>query len=148
MSIQTSKRANAALWTVQGLLALLFLFAGGMKQVMPAEALSAQAGLPGAFMRFIGVAELTGALGLVLPGLLRVKRGLTPAAAVGLLVIMAGATVVSLLRMGPLAAIPPIVVGVLLVTVARGRRGWWAPSRVTPPVASESPRMRLERPAA
>ncbi len=147
MSDQTSRRANIALWIVQGLLALLFLFAGGMKQVMPAQALSAGSGLPGEFMRFIGVAEMAGALGLVLPGLLRVRRGLTPAAAVGLLGVMAGATVVSLLRMGPLAAVPPVVVGALLVVIARGRRGW-ARSIVAGPVASESPRARLQRPAA
>lgn len=121
MSVQASKRANVALWIMQGLLGLLFLFAGGMKQVVPIQALAAQTGLPGAFMRFIGAAEMAGALGLILPGLLRIKRGLTPVAAVGLLAIMAGATVVSFVRMGPVLAIPPIVVGVLLVVIARGR---------------------------
>ena len=46
-----------ALWIVQGLLALLFLFAGGMKLVLPLEELTAQMPLPGLFVRFIGVAE-------------------------------------------------------------------------------------------
>ena len=60
---------NYALWIVQGLLALLFLFAGGMKLVMPIEALTEQTSLPGLFVRFIGVAEVLGAIGLILPGL-------------------------------------------------------------------------------
>src|SRR5712692_9135189 len=60
------------LWIVQGVLALLFLFAGGMKLVMPIEALTEQMPLPGAFVRSIGVAEVLGAMGLILPGLLRI----------------------------------------------------------------------------
>ena len=58
-----------ALWIVQGLLALLFLFAGGMKLVLPIEALTEQMPLPGLFVRFIGVAEVLGAIGLIVPGL-------------------------------------------------------------------------------
>jgi uncharacterized membrane protein len=67
-----------ALWIVQGLLALLFLFAGGMKLVQPIEVLTEQMPLPGLFVRFIGVAEVLGAIGLILPGLLRMWPGLTP----------------------------------------------------------------------
>jgi len=54
-----------ALWIVQGLLALLFLFAGGMKLVLPLEAMTQQMPLPlpGWFLRFIGVAEVLGAMG-------------------------------------------------------------------------------------
>src|SRR5262245_56289176 len=82
-----------ALWTVQGMLAALFLFAGGMKLVMPIEAMTAQMPeIPGAFLRFIGVAETLGALGLILPGLLRIRPGLTPLAAAGLVIILLGAT--------------------------------------------------------
>jgi hypothetical protein len=50
--------------------------------------------LPGWFLRFLGVAAVLGALGLVLPGLLRIRPGLTPLAAAGLVIIMIGATVV------------------------------------------------------
>ena len=60
---------NYALWIVQGLLALVFLFAGGMKLVMPVEEMTKQVPLPGLFLRFIAVAEVLGALGLILPGL-------------------------------------------------------------------------------
>jgi uncharacterized membrane protein len=69
---------SRALWIVQGLLALLFLFAGGMKLVVPLEKLAGSVPLPGPFMRFIGVAEVLGAIGLILPGLLRIRPGLTP----------------------------------------------------------------------
>jgi uncharacterized membrane protein YphA (DoxX/SURF4 family) len=60
-----------ALWVVQVALAALFLFAGGMKLVLPLEKMAGPPALPGALLRFIGVAEVCGALGLVLPGLLR-----------------------------------------------------------------------------
>src|SRR5918997_1850248 len=79
------------LWIIQVLLALIFLFSGGMKLVLPIEEMTAQVPLPGWFVRFIGVAEVLGALGLILPGLFRVRKGLTPLAAVGLAVIMVGA---------------------------------------------------------
>src|SRR5262249_51081619 len=58
---------NYALWIVQALLALLFLFAGGMKLVLPLEALTGSIPMPGAFLRFIGVCEVLGGLGLILP---------------------------------------------------------------------------------
>src|SRR5919106_919532 len=109
------------LWGVQGLLALLFLFTGGMKLVLPLEMLTAQSPLPGWFLRFLGVAEVLGALGLVLPGLLRIRTGLTPLAASGLVIIMAGATVITAAT-GPMAgSIVPFIAGVLSAVVAYGR---------------------------
>src|SRR2546425_5046123 len=110
-----------ALWVVQGLLALLFLFAGGMKLVLPLEALQDPVALPGLFLRCIGVAEVLGALGLILPGLLRIRPGLTPLAAAGLVIIMTGATVVTVAG-GQLApALISVVVGLLAAFVAFGR---------------------------
>ena len=117
----SSPRMNVALWTVQGLLAALFLFAGGMKLVIPVEALAAQSPFSGEFMRFIGVCETLGALGLVLPGLFRIARWLTPVAAVGLVIIMIGATTVSL-GMSVAGAAVPFVLGILAAVVAHGRR--------------------------
>lgn len=122
MSLSIEGRWKAIPWMVQVPLALLFLFAGGMKLSMPLPALAQATGLPGWFMRFIALAEIAGALGLVLPGLLGVWRGLVPLAAAGLAAIMIGATAVSALRMGAAAAVLPAVVGVLLVVVLRGRR--------------------------
>ena len=115
---------NIALWIVQVLLALLFLWAGGIKLVMPVEEMMKQMPLPlpGWFLRFIGVAEILGALGLILPRLLRIRPGLTPLAAAGLLVIMIGATVVTLITGDIVMALIPLVVGLLSAFVAYGRR--------------------------
>ena len=113
---------NYALWIVQGLLALLFLFAGGMKLVVPVEQMGPMpVPLPGPFLVFIGVAEVLGALGLILPGLTRIRPGLTPLAAVGLLIIMIGGTVVTLAGGATASAAIPLVVGLLTAFVAYGR---------------------------
>jgi uncharacterized membrane protein YphA (DoxX/SURF4 family) len=120
---------NILLWIIQILLALLFLFAGGTKLVMSTEALNAmtspnQVHVPILFLRFIGVCEVLGALGLILPGLFRIRRGLTPLAAVGLLIIVIGASVITLIGDGLAAAIIPIVTGLLCAFIAYGRRNW------------------------
>jgi uncharacterized membrane protein YphA (DoxX/SURF4 family) len=114
------------LWIIQVLLALLFLFAGGTKLVLPIEVLTAmgspnQIHLPGLFIRFIGVSEVLGAAALILPGLLRVRPALTPLAAAGLVIIMIGATVLSYAADGVGAALVPFVVGLLAAFVAYSR---------------------------
>ena len=112
---------NYALWIVQGLQALLFLFAGGMKLVLPLEKMAGPVELPGYLLRFIGVAEVLGAVGLILPSLLRIRPGLTPLAACGLVIIMIGATVITLSAglIGP--AMISLIVGLLAAFVAYGR---------------------------
>ena len=120
---------NVVLWIIQVLLALLFLFAGGTKLVMSIEAMRAmgspnQVLLPGLLIRFIGVCEVLGALGLILPGLLRIRPGLTPLAAAGLVIIMIGAAVLTFVGDGVAPALFPLVVGMLAAFVAYGRRGW------------------------
>src|SRR2546423_246651 len=77
--VNEKKGLRITLWILQGLLALLFVFAGGMKFVMSVEEMTKQMpGMSGTFLHFIGVAEMLGGLGLVLPGLLRIQPGLTP----------------------------------------------------------------------
>ena len=117
---------NVALWIIQVLLALLFLFAGGTKLVLPIEVLTSmgspnQVHLPGLLIRFIGVCEVLGALGLILPGLLRIRPGLTPMAAAGLVIIMIGAAVLTFVADGVAPALFPLVVGLLAAFVAYGR---------------------------
>ena len=117
---------NKALWVIQVLVGLLFTFAGGSKLVMGADQLQQmQAGqavtFSLGFLRFIGVCELLGGLGLILPGLLRIRPGLTPLAAAGLIVIMIGATVVTLKNGMAGAAAIPAVVGLLCAFIAYAR---------------------------
>jgi hypothetical protein len=102
-------------------LALLFAFAGVMKLVMPIEAMAGPVALPGLLLRFVGVCEMLGAIGLVLPWLLRIHRGLTPLAATGLVIIMIGAVVITILGGAVAPALVPLVVGVLAASVAYGR---------------------------
>ena len=113
-----SKPTRIALWTIQALLAALFVFTGGMKLVMPIATLTRDVPLPGLFIRFIGVLEVAGGLGLVLPGLLHLRPALTPLAALGLVIIMSGALGVSLTTGHADTAAIPVVVGVLLAIVA------------------------------
>jgi len=114
-------RKNVTLWVVQGLLASLFLFAGGMKLVMPLEGMAGPVALPGLLIRFVGVAEVLGAVGLILPGLLRIHAELTPVAAAGLVIIMIGATVITAMGGAIAPAVVPFIVGVLAASVAYGR---------------------------
>ena len=119
---------NIALWIIQVLLALFFLFAGGTKLVLSAAKFAEMAKeqpdmiqLPILFMRFIGVCEVLGALGLILPGLTGIKPGLTPLAALGLTIIMIGAVVLTVMGPGVGMALPPLVTGLLTAFVAYGR---------------------------
>jgi hypothetical protein len=116
-----TKIKNYALWTAQWLLALLFLWAGGVKLVLPLEMLKGPVALPGLFVRFIGVAETLGAIGLILPWILRIRPGLTPIAAGGLVIIMIGATVITLIGGGGASALFPATVGILAGAVAYNR---------------------------
>src|SRR6266478_4572513 len=111
---------NVALWIVQGLLAAVFLLAGGAKLVLPLDQMTGPVALPGWFLRFIGVAEALGALGLILPELLRIRPGLTPLAAAGLVIIMIGATVVMWAGGMVAVALMNVVVALLAAFAAYG----------------------------
>lgn len=95
---------NVALWIIAGLLAALFAAAGAMKLLTPKAKLieNPQMGwavtMPAGQIKFIGLAELAGAAGLILPGAVGVATGLVGAAAVGLAAIMAAAIVVHVRR--------------------------------------------------
>ncbi|PYR44348.1 MAG: DoxX family protein [Acidobacteria bacterium] len=117
----TTRKSEVLLWCVQGLLAALFLFAGGMKLVMPLEMMKGPVPLPGLFLRFIGVCEVLGAIGLILPELLHIRRELTPLSGAGLVIIMIGATAITLAGGDVAQALVPLVVGILASVVAYGR---------------------------
>ena len=112
---------NRLLWALQGLLAGLFVFAGIVKLVMPIEPMAEQSHLPGMFLRFIGVCEVLGALGLVLPRRLNILPVLTPIAAAALVVIMIGAVVMSVISGPAVLALLPAATGMIAAFVAWGR---------------------------
>ncbi len=112
---------NYALWIIQGLLAALFLWTGGIKLILPVEEMTKQMPMPALFLRFIGLCEVLGALGLMLPRLLGIRPGLTPLAAAGLAIIMIGATVVTLMNGDVAMALMPLAAGLLSAFVAYGR---------------------------
>lgn len=92
-----------------------------MNLALPLDVLTAQFPLPGVFVRFIGACELLGVIGLILPGLPRIRGGLTPLAATGLVLIMIGATTFALSVGQGVAALLPLTVGLLAAFIAYGR---------------------------
>jgi DoxX-like protein len=133
---------NRVLWGAQILLAVTFLFTGLTKLLVPIPMLQAQMPivLPGAFLRFLGLAETLGAIAMILPGVLRFRTGLTALAAAGLVIIMIGATAYTIIGGPAVEALMPFVVGLLAVFVAYGR---W---RLAP--LTGSVRLALLRPLA
>ena len=111
------------LWIVQVLLSLTFLFAGSTKFIMTVEQMNSMAKipLPGWFIHFIGICEILGAIGLILPWLLGIKPKLTPLAACGLVIIMIGAVTLTVAGGDILPALFPLIVGLLAAFVAWGR---------------------------
>lgn len=115
---------NVVLWIVQVLLAIAFGFSGAMKAFTPIDELAKNIpwvlDSPG-LARFIGVAELLGAVGVVLPAATRIKPGLTPLAAVGLAVVMVLAIGFHIMRSEWSAIVFPLVLLALALFVAWGR---------------------------
>jgi putative oxidoreductase len=116
---------HIGLWMAQIVLALAFGIAGFMKLTQPIALLAANmiwpGDLPAAFVRFIGACEVLGAIGLVLPATMRVKPGLTPLAAAGLLSVMMLAVPFHISR-GEWAVVPVnAVLGALAAFVGWGR---------------------------
>jgi len=120
-----NKGLRIGLWLVQALLAFAFAGAGAMKLFTPMAELLAQmawvSAVPEAMVRFIGAAELAGAIGLILPALTRIKPGLTVLAAGGLTVVMLAAAPFHLSRGEVGAIVPNLILGALAAFVAWGR---------------------------
>lgn len=115
---------NILLWILQILLGALFIFSGVMKFQMPYEKMIEGPAIdfPHWFLLFIGVCEILGGLGLILPWALKIKPGLTPLAAWLLVIIMIGA-VVSGYSVGIPFMILPFVTGLLLILIGKKRGG-------------------------
>ncbi len=116
---------RVSLWTAQAFLFLLFGAVGFLKVTQPIRALSRTmawvADAPVGMVRFVGVSELVGALGVLLPALTGIAPWLTPLAAAGLMTVMFLAVIVHLTR-GELSGVAlPIALGVLSAFVMWGR---------------------------
>lgn len=110
---------NIALWILQVLLAVYFLWHGWLFVAPPAEmAEMMNTFIDPGFRIFVGVAELLAAAGLILPGLTRILPWLTPLAAAGLMIVTASATVLHLSRGEIGSAISAAVFFVLVTLVA------------------------------
>jgi len=116
---------RAGLWVAQGLLAAGFGLAGVMHATAPIAEMAKMApwtgALPEGLVRFIGVVELAGALGLLLPGLTRRKPVLTAWAATGLAVVMVLAVAVHIARGEPQVVPVNVVLGGIAAFIAWGR---------------------------
>jgi DoxX-like family len=120
--MRSSKRLNILLWVVQIFLALFFgLASGAPKLFLPFEMLGMPVPLPMPLVKLIGVAEVLGALGLILPGLLHTRPWLTPLAATGLVLLTLCATVYQLAAGQPANAVFAVVMGLIAASVAYGR---------------------------
>jgi uncharacterized membrane protein len=118
---------NVVLWVLQGALAAIFLMAGVMKSTQPKDKLVKQLPWvedfsPGT-VRFIGVMELLGAIGLVLPAVTGIAVVLTPLAATGLAVLMLLAALTHVRRREPGAVVFTVVLMLAAAVVAWGRFG-------------------------
>ncbi len=109
---------NTALWVVQILLGLTFLMSGLLKISQPAERLGKVMkwvqDFPPQIVKLIGVLELLGAIGVVLPALTGILPWLTPLAALGLALTMIGAALTHLRR----KETPMIAINVVLLLLA------------------------------
>ncbi|MEA5361101.1 DoxX family protein [Amycolatopsis sp., V23-08] len=118
---------NVVLWIVAGVLAALYLGAGGMKLVTPREKLLENpnmgwtADFSATAIKAIGAIEIVGAIGLILPWALDIARVLTPLAATGLAIVQIGAIIVHARRKETKALPMNVVLLVLAAFVAVGR---------------------------
>jgi uncharacterized membrane protein len=131
-SAQEHPAMNIVLWIVTGFLAAVFLGSGITKLIRPQDRLEAlgmrwAADMRASTVKGIGLAEVLGAIGMILPGVTGVATFLVPIAATGLVVTMVGAVITHVRRGdGAKAVLPSAVFGLLVLFVAVGRFGPWA----------------------
>ena len=122
---------NIALWVIAGLLAAAMLAAGSMKALKPKDELRAKGmnyvdDFSDGAIKAIGIAEVLGAIGLILPPAISVAPILAPIAAIALAALMIGAVTVHMRRGESKEAVPALVLGLLAIIVAWGRFGPYA----------------------
>lgn len=123
--VAQSKAWHITLWVLQGLLALAFGMAGAMKFTLPPEEVAKQLSFVSGetamlLIRIVGGSEVAGALGMILPSALRIQPRLTVFAAIGFVVLMLCAAVISA-QQGIAMAVAPLIFCVIAGVVAWGR---------------------------
>ena len=114
-----NRTLNVVLWVLQVFFGLFFALASGLpKFFAPQEALNMPIVLPREFLILIGLCEVSGGLALILPGLLRIRTGLTPVAAFMLVLLTLCATVYQLLAGQVESAIFAVAVGLICAIIA------------------------------
>ena len=119
---------NIALWVIQALLAIAFLGAG-IRKITQSQAKLTQsmlwvASTPLGFVRFIGIAEILGAIGLIIPAVTKIAPWLTPVAAIGLAITMVSAALLHMMRKEYAMMTPSIILLLLTLVVILGRFAW------------------------
>ncbi|QMW04662.1 DoxX family protein [Spirosoma foliorum] len=124
-SQQPSKALHISLWIIQVILAATFIWAAAMKLFQPIDQLANMwpwvGQIPVAFVKFTGLVDLLGAVGLILPAWLRIKPQLTPIAALGTVVLMICASIFHITRGEASVIGVNIVFAVLAAFIAWGR---------------------------
>ena len=140
--MRSSKKLTIALWTLQALLGLFFIAGSGApKLLLPVESIPMPIPLSSEFLHFVGVCEVLGGLGLILPGLTRIQTRLTPLAGLGLVLLTICATVYQLMGNQPANAAFALVVSSVCAFVAYGR---WRLA----PLSDRQPRAALQAAAS
>lgn len=120
-----SRAWHIGLWIAQVLLALIFFMGGSTVLFTPVEKLAPTMSFvnyyPLAVVKFAGLSEMAGAIGLILPSLLRIKPVLTPLAAAGLLLVMILAVIYHLTHGEAARSGFPATLGVVAAFIAWGR---------------------------
>ena len=118
---------NIVLWVLQVLLAIAF-FAHGLLFLSPPPDIAAlmNESLPRWFQLFLGVAEVSAAVGLLLPGLTRVMPWLVTWAAVGIMIVMVSATVYHVMR-GEISSALITLLLLVMATFVAYMRQWVLP---------------------
>ncbi|HTK09151.1 MAG TPA: DoxX family protein [Ktedonobacteraceae bacterium] len=116
---------NIVLWIVQSVLALAFLVAGAFKVLQPIDTLKKYLGwvekTPPTLVRLVGILEILGALGLILPAVTHILPWLTPVAAIGLVLTMIGAIIVHIQLKETPRSLAPLILLLLALLIVYGR---------------------------
>lgn len=117
------KDMNIAIWTLQGTIAIIFMYSGINKSIYSEQTLVSKGqtgveGLPTRLIRFIGISEIAGATGLILPSILDIYPYLTSISALCLGLIMIPAAIIHYKRKEHQSVVVNVVILLVCLTIA------------------------------